>query len=319
MTLFRLFFVSLSFFYTLSLFSQGFFSRRSNTEKNNKDSFIPQDVRSPEIPSHLEFAGEIVPLEDFDVREALERELAVNMYWHSQTLLIIKLANRFFPMIEPILQAQKIHSDFKYLCAAESGLRQLVSPAKAAGFWQILPSTGKQYGLEISDDVDERYHIEKATWSACNYLQKAHSLFGNWTMAAASYNMGMAGLTKQAVKQKSLSYYDMRLNEETSRYVYRILALKLIISNPSKYGFNIAPKNLYPPYKYQEVLVNTSVESWADFAIQYNTNYKMIKLLNPWLRNSSLANKKNRTYYIKIPEEGFRKNAYKLNNLSDGR
>ncbi|MGL4955724.1 MAG: lytic transglycosylase domain-containing protein [Bacteroidales bacterium] len=273
----------------------------------------PQDIRSPELPTYLEFAGEIVPIDNFDVREGLERELAVNMYWHSQTLLIIKLANRYLPMIEPILRSQKIPDDFKYLCAAESGFRQLVSPAKAAGFWQLLPATGKQYGLEISEDIDERYHIEKSTWAACRYLQKAYELFGNWTMAAASYNMGITGLSKQVLSQKSLSYYDLRLNDETSRYLFRILALKLIINHSARYGFNIYPHELYPPYQYKEVLINTPIESWADFAIYYSTNYKMIRLLNPWLRNPSLRNKNNRTYYIKIPQEGFRENAYKLN------
>ena len=286
---------------------QGLFSRR----ESSGDDFMQQNVRPPELPAALEFAGERVPLENFDVRESLERELTVNMFWHSQTLHIIKLANRFFPTIEAILKLNNIPDDFKYLCAAESGLQQVVSPARAVGFWQILPVTGKELGLEINAQVDERYHVEKSTLAACNFLHKAYKLFGSWSMAAAAYNMGSSGLTQQVLKQKSVSYYDLRLSEETSRYLFRILALKLVISEPQKYGFNVRSRDMYPPYRYKEVIVTTAIPSWADFALQYGTNYKILKILNPWLRDAELHNKAGKTYYIKVPEAGFRENAYK--------
>ncbi|MDR0712619.1 MAG: lytic transglycosylase domain-containing protein [Prevotellaceae bacterium] len=276
-----------------------------------KPSFsAQQNVQMPELPAALDFAGEKIPLENFDTRESLERELMVNMFWHSQMLLIIKQTSRFFPVIEIILKSNGIPDDFKYLCVAESGLQQVTSPAKAVGIWQLIPATGKELGLEISDEVDERYHIEKSTLAACKYLQKSHSLFGSWTLAAAAYNMGINGLMKQIERQKSVSYHDLRLNDETSRYIFRILAFKLIISNPQKYGFYIPLNEMYPPYRYKEVAVSTPIPSWADFAIQHNTNYKILKLLNPWLRDAMLTNKHRRTYYIKVPEAGFREKAY---------
>ncbi|MDR0413960.1 MAG: lytic transglycosylase domain-containing protein [Prevotellaceae bacterium] len=272
--------------------------------------YLPQNVRTPVLPRSLDFAGEKIPLENFDTRESLERELMVNMFWHSQTIFIIKQTSRFFPTIEAILKKNNIPDDFKYLCAAESGLQQVVSPAKAVGFWQLMPATAKELGLEVNDEVDERYHIEKSTWAACRYLQRSYDLFGSWTLAAAAYNMGEKGLTQQIARQKAISYHDLRLNDETARYLFRILAFKLIISNPQQYGFYIPLTEMYPPYRYREVAVSTSVASWADFAIQYNTNYKILKILNTWLRDAALTNKNKRTYYIKVPEAGFRENAY---------
>ncbi|MDR2813822.1 MAG: lytic transglycosylase domain-containing protein [Prevotellaceae bacterium] len=269
-----------------------------------------QHVQLPELPASLDFAGEKIPLENFDTRESLERELTVNMFWHSQMFLIIKQTSRYFPVIEAILRSNGIPDDFKYLCVAESGLQQVTSPAGAVGLWQLMLGTGKELGLEINSEVDERYHLEKSTLAACKYLQKSHSLFGSWTLAAAAYNMGTKGLAQQMERQRSTSYHDMRLNDETSRYIFRILAFKLIISNPQKYGFYIPLNEMYPTYRYREVMVNTPVPSWADFAIRHNTNYKILKLLNPWLRDAMLTNKHGRTYYIKVPKEGFREKAY---------
>jgi hypothetical protein len=271
----------------------------------------PASHRIPELPAALNFAGEEVPLQYFDVRESMEREIAVNAFWHSQTLMLIRLANRYFPIIEPILRERNIPSDFKYLCVAESGLQHVVSPAKAAGLWQFIPSTAKEFGLEVGDEVDERYNIELATRAACAFLQKAYDLYGSWAMAAAAYNMGTTGLTAQVAAQKTSIYYDLRLNRETSRYLFRILALKLILTNPAKYGFDVPKEQLYPPFRYKEVMVNMPVASWADFAAQYGTNYKMLKLLNPWLREPFLTNKNQKTYYIKIMDADFRENAYR--------
>lgn len=255
----------------------------------------------PALPDSLTFCGEKVPLEYFDVKEALEREMLVNSFYHSQTILLIKRANRFFPEIESILKAQGIPDDFKYLAVAESGLENVVSPKKAVGFWQILEGTAKDYGLEINEEVDERYHIAKSTEVACKYLNESYAKFGSWTLTAASYNGGRLGIDRQITRQKENNYYNLLFGEETARYVYRILALKLILSNPAEYNFHIAADELYQPYRYKEEIVNSPIESWADFANEHKTNYKMLKYLNPWLRDDKLANASGKEYQIRIP------------------
>lgn len=266
------------------------------------------------LPEKLSFAGEDVPLHYFDVSESLDRELHVNTFWHSQTVLLLKRAKRYFPIIEPILRKNSIPDDFKYLAVAESGLTQAVSPSKAVGFWQLLESTAKEYGLEVNQVVDERYHIEKSTEVACHYLRKAYEKYGTWTMAAASYNFGQNGIARQIDRQDSNSYYDMVLGEETERYVFRILALKVIFENPQKYGFYLKDSDLYSPLEYTEVSVDTSISNIASFARNYGTNYKMIKLLNPWLRENYLHATPNKTYQIKILKQRLRKNTH----TSDG-
>jgi hypothetical protein len=276
---------------------------------NDTIPFLNPTYQVP-IPSEITFAGEPVPLHLFDVRESLDRELQVNTYWHSQTVLLLKRANRYFTIIEPILKEKGIPDDFKYLAVAESALTQAVSPSQAVGFWQILEGTGKELGLEINDEVDERYHIEKSTYAACNYLLKSHKQYESWTMTAASYNFGRNGINRQIERQNNSDYYDMVLGEETGRYVFRCLALKVIFENPEQYGFFFQPKDLYPPLKYYSVEVDSSVTSFAEFAEYYNTSYKMLKLLNPWLRKSYLTNKGKKKYNIKIPKEGFRESAY---------
>lgn len=271
---------------------------------------IQNPVYHVPIPDTMEFAGEEVPLQLFDVRESLDRELQVNTYWHSQTLMLLKKANRYFPIIEPILKENGIPDDFKYLAVAESALSHVVSPARAVGFWQILEGTGKELGLEINSEVDERYHIEKSTQAACTFLKKSYNKYGNWTMAAASYNFGRNGIQRQINRQENSNYYDMILGEETGRYVFRILALKAIFENPENYGFQLMPKELYPPYSYFTVQVDTSIASIAQFAQTYHTSYKMIKLLNPWLRENYLTNRSKKTYTIKIPTPNWRETAY---------
>lgn len=272
---------------------------------------LPAPVVTPPIPRQLQFAGEEVPLNLFDVREGLEREIIVNMYLQSQTLQMIKLANRYEAQIRKILKSQNIPEDFVYLCAAESGFRhQAYSGSKAASYWQFLESTGKSLDLVINEDIDERYHLEKSTLAACNYLQSAKQLFGNWTMAAASYNVGKTGLDRQARMQHTYNYYDLRLNEETARYIYRILALKLILSNPQAYGFDLKPDDLYPPFLTQSVTVDTTVNDLAAYAIQQGTNYKMLKMLNPWLRSNKLPVDSGKTVRIELLRTGFREKAY---------
>lgn len=271
---------------------------------------IQNPIYQVPIPKNLNFAGEMVPVHLFDVRESIDRELQVNTYWHSQTVLLLKRANRYFPIIEPILKEKGVPDDFKYLAVAESALTQAVSPSQAVGFWQILEGTGKELKLEIDEEIDERYHIEKSTRAACDFLIKSYKHYGNWTMAAASYNFGRNGIKRQIERQNNNDYYDMVLGEETGRYVFRIVALKVIFENPEQYGFYLLPTDLYPPLKYFEVQIDSSVTSFAQFAEHYNTSYKMLKLLNPWLRESYLTNKNKSNYIIKIPETGFREGAY---------
>jgi len=283
-------------------------SSGGQVEAISKDS-IPSPVHwitSPHIPERVDFAGEPLPLGFFDVRESLERELIVNMNFHSSTLQYLKRITRFFPVIEPILAANNIPDDFKYLSLIESDFMNKVSPKEATGFWQFLKGTAVDYGLVVNNEVDERYDVEKSTIAACRYLNDAYRIFGNWTMTAASYNMGKAGLSAQVKRQQCNYYYDLLLNEETQRYIYRIAAVKLILNDPQQYGFRVPEDERYRPIPYTEVEVKTAVTDWADFAFKHQTNYKMLKYLNPWLRDNKLTNAARKTYIVKIPAEGFR-------------
>jgi hypothetical protein len=261
----------------------------------------PIPAISFDVPTTATFAGEPMPLALPDVQERLDKELQINIYFHSNTIFLIKRANRWLPQIEKILKAHNIPEDFKYLPLIESNLMNVVSPAEAVGYWQILKSSGKEYGLEINKEVDERYDPLKATEAACRYLNKAYQKFGNWTLVAASYNRGMNGLDRAIENQKENSYYDLFLNEETSRYVFRIVAIKEIIENPGKYGFKINPKHLYDEEPLRYIEVNESIRDLVTFAKKYNTNYKLIKRHNPWLRDETLTVKKGQTYQIAIP------------------
>ncbi|MEP2773793.1 MAG: lytic transglycosylase domain-containing protein [Fulvivirga sp.] len=253
-----------------------------------------------ELPEELYFAGERVPLEIPDVRERLDRELHINTYWHSSTIFLIKQAHRWLPQMEEILQKNGVPDDFKYLTAIEGGFANQISPSNAVGFWQIKSDAGKENGLEITREVDERYDPLKSTEAACSYLNKAFRKFGNWTNAAASYNRGMAGLQRALDDQKVDSYYDLLLNEETSRYVFRILAIKEIIEHPSKYGFNIDDEHLYDQEDLRYVEVNEDINDLVKFAKDQGINYKLLKRHNPWLRKDKLdVNRK--TYRIAIP------------------
>ena len=284
-------------------------SQNQNDEVKDKDSnksvADAYKIVSLPMPENLDFAGETVPLNDPDIYERMDRELLVNTYWQSNALLLMKRANKYFPVIEPILKEEGIPDDFKYLAVIESGLTQAVSPARAVGFWQILEGTGKEYGLEINDNVDERYHIEKSTRVAADYLKKAKQRFGSWTLAAASYNAGQYGVDKQLERQNVADYYDLLLGEETGRYVFRILALKEIMKDPEKYGFSFTEKDLYKHIPVQKVGVDTVVKNFPDFAEKFGINYKILKVHNPWLRDDHLKNASRKQYYIDIPEEGY--------------
>lgn len=260
-------------------------------------------IFSISLPDEMTFAGEKVPFEYFDVKEAFDRELLVNTYWQSQTLLFIKRANKHFPIIEEILAKNGIPDDFKYIVLVESELLNAVSPSGAVGVWQLLKGTAKDYGLEVNDEVDERYHLEKSTEAACQFIKDAHELFGSWTMAAAAYNVGRRGLMQQVNRQKQDDYYNLLLNEETGRYVYRILAIKLILEHPDKYGFHVRKQDMYFPIPTYEVEVDTTVSDFADFSNKFDINYKILKYFNPWLRDSFLTNKSGKKYYIRIPKE----------------
>ena len=281
-------------------------SNNNEAEVNKENKSVADGYRivALPMPDNLDFAGETVPLEDPDIYERMDRELLVNTYWQSNALLLMKRANKYFPVIEPILEEEGVPDDFKYLAVIESGLTQAVSPARAVGFWQILESTGKEYGLEINDNVDERYHIEKSTRAAADYLKKAKARFGSWTLAAASYNAGQYGVDKQLDRQKVDDYYDLLLGEETGRYIFRILALKEIMNNPTKYGFNFTEKDLYKHIPVEKVKVDTVVKDFPDFAAKFGINYKILKVHNPWLRDDHLKNASRKIYFIDIPEEG---------------
>ena len=262
-------------------------------------------VEALDIPNVMTFAGEKVPLQDTDVRERLDREIHVNTYWHSNMLLMIKKANRFFPEIEPLLKKYNLPDDFKYLAVAESGLDNVTSHAGASGFWQFMKATGKEYGLEINNYVDERYNLELATKVAAQYLINSKELFGSWTNAAAAYNAGNAGITKQMKRQDATDYYSLLLNSETGRYVFRILAFKEILSNPEKYGFYVDQQDLYQAIPTKTIIIDTPVEDFAKFAKQQGINYKILKIHNPWLRDTYLKNASGKAYSIKIPIAGY--------------
>ncbi|MGY8920632.1 MAG: lytic transglycosylase domain-containing protein [Flavobacteriales bacterium] len=262
-------------------------------------------VEALDIPNVMTFAGERVPLQDTDVRERLDREIHVNTYWHSNMLLMIKKANRFFSEIEPLLKKYNLPDDFKYLAVAESGLDNVTSHAGASGFWQFMKATGKEYGLEINNYVDERYNLELATKVAAQYLINSKELFGSWTNAAAAYNAGNAGITKQMKRQDATDYYSLLLNSETGRYVFRILAFKEILSNPEKYGFYVDQQDLYQAIPTKTIIIDTPVEDFAKFAKQQGINYKILKIHNPWLRDTYLKNASGKAYSIKIPIPGY--------------
>ena len=280
-------------------------SAKSESSTENNKVTKDYNVYALPMPDHLDFAGEPVPLKEPDIYERMDRELLVNTYWQSNGLLLIKRAHKYFPVIEPILAEEGVPDDFKYLAVIESGLTQAVSPAGAVGFWQILKSTGREYDLEINDNVDERYNIEKATRVACEYFKKSKELFGSWTMAAAAYNAGNNGISTQMERQEVKNYYDLLLGEETGRYVFRILALKEILQDPEKYGFNFTEDQLYDPVPVHKVKVDTAVTNFAAFARDFGINYKILKIHNPWLRDTFLNNSSRKEYEIEIPEKGY--------------
>jgi len=281
--------------------------KKSKIETFKKEPKPTKDynVYALKVPNGLNFAGENVPIENPDILERMDRELLVNTYWQSNGLLMFKRAGKYFPVIEPILKKNGVPDDFKYLAVIESGLTNAVSPAGARGIWQIMPATARENGLEVNRNVDERYHLEKATEVACKYLKDSKEKLGSWTLAAAAYNAGKSGIARRLEEQQVADYYDLLLGEETGRYMFRIVALKEILSNPKKYGFNFTEKDLYQNIPTYQIEVDSVVKDFAGFAKEYGINYKILKIHNPWLREDHLNNASRKKYVIDIPEKGY--------------
>ena len=279
---------------------------RSPTDKNHFAAVIlDYNVYAIPMPEELEFSGESVPLNIPDIKERMDRELLVNTYWQSNGFLMFKRAHKYFPIIEPILESYGVPDDFKYLAMIESGLQNVTSPAGAKGFWQIMKSTGREYGLEINSNVDERYNLILSTKAACEYLIKAKKKYGSWTLSAAAYNAGMNRISSELERQAVDNYYDMLLGQETGRYIFRIVAVKEITNNPKKYGFNFSEIDLYGYPSTHTVKVDTAVTDLVKFAEKFNLNYKQLKIHNPWLKEAFLNNKSRKKYDIEIPQSAY--------------
>ncbi|MBA3704843.1 MAG: lytic transglycosylase domain-containing protein [Bacteroidetes bacterium] len=278
----------------------------TNYSDSDYEDYFNEDhkVFSIRIPKKLNLAGEKVPIANFKVREAIEHELIKNTFWQSHSLLLHQRANRWFPLIERILKKNNVPEDFKYLALIESQLSNVVSPQGATGFWQLVAPTAKNYGLEITDEVDERYDAALSTQAACRYFNEAYKLFNNWTLVAASYNLGMTGIQSQLAKQKVDNYYELALTEETAQFVYRILAMKEIISRPKVYGFILRKKDMFPVIPSKKIVVDSTIHNITDFAIAQGSNYKIVQFFNPWLRANTLTNTAKKKYIIEIPKQG---------------
>ncbi|MCZ4694408.1 lytic transglycosylase domain-containing protein [Ancylomarina euxinus] len=292
-------------YFVAQLFNYSKLSDLDN-EHLGTDYMDKYEVYALKTPNNLFFADEKVPLDRWDVKESLDRELLVNTYWQSQTLLFIKRANRYFPIIEPILKNEGVPDDFKYLALIESGLiPTVVSPAGAVGLWQFMPPTARDYKLEINKEVDERYNIEKSTQAACSYLKDSYEKFGSWALVAASYNAGRTHIHSQMKLQNAGSYYDLLLGEEPARYLFRIIATKFIMENPQDFGFRFRDSDLYPNIPTRKIKIKGEVKDFADLAKKNGLNYKILKLFNPWLRKPYLTNKSKKEYEITLPAKGY--------------
>jgi hypothetical protein len=264
---------------------------------------LRQKILSPYVPEKVIFAGEEVPVWIPEVKERLENELVINSHWHSNTIMMMKMAPRWFPMFEKVFKDMGVPDDFKYVSLIESRLKNEDSPAGAAGFWHIMPATAKDYGLYMDEEVDERYDPELATEVAAKFFLEAKERFGSWVNAAACYNRGMAGYARAIKHQQVSNYYDLKMNPETARYVFRIIAVKMIMENPERYGFYLSEKDLYKPLDTYEVTIDSTVSDWADFAKENGTIYKYVRLYNPWIQEKYLNNKKRRSYQVKLPKK----------------
>lgn len=294
--------IVLSGFLALALFTASAPGMLTKAPANN---YMNQEVRAIDINRPFSFAGEALPMDNFDVVQRLDKEIHVNAFLHASMILNIKKANSLFPTIEKILAEQGVPDDFKYLAVAESNLSNATSPAGAKGIWQFMKGTAEQMGLEVNDEVDERYHLEKSTEAACRFLKGLYAKHGNWSLVAAAYNQGGGRLSADLAEQKMKNYYDLNLNAETSRYVFRIVSIKDILQNPEAYGFFVSKEQLYPPMDdYVNIAIEGAVPSWADFAIGNGISYRMLKVYNPWITGASLTNKAKKTYLVRVPKKG---------------
>lgn len=288
----------------ISVLAGVFFVSFKGNNSGSGTSSPEQVVRSINLNKDFYFCGEKFPMDNFDVRQRLDAELLRNVYYHSQTILAIKRAHALFPVIEPILKEEGVPADLKYLAVAESTLSNAISPAGASGVWQFMKSAAAEYNLEVNGEVDERYHLEKATRAACKYLRQQKEKLGSWVLAAAAYNGGPGRIAQEKAKQRANTFFDMNLAaDETMRYPFRIVAIKEVMENPEDYEYAIEKDHLYEPItQYRTVLISGPVESWGDFAAQNGTSYRMLKLYNPWLVDSKLTNKAGKTYEIRLPK-----------------
>lgn len=276
-------------------------SEKEEVQAVQEETRSVQSVSPPRIRPGLTFAGTALPLERVGVKERMERELLIGTFRHSSTLLTLKRSGRWFPLIEPILVDSGVPADFKYLSVIESGLANAVSPSNARGFWQFMKPAAEQFGLRVDRDVDERYHVEKATRAACAYLKEAHRRYGDWILAAASYNMGMAGLSNRLNGQEGDDYWDLVLNDETARYVYRLFATKQVMQYPEQHGFNMEAQDWYAPYPSRDTIVVDPIPDLVAFASNQGVSYNALKTLNPWLRSNRLPIAEDEYYVLKLP------------------
>jgi membrane-bound lytic murein transglycosylase D len=281
-------------------------SSESSVLENLKDKQSSSPEKNvflvPEVPDSVQFSGEWISLIDSDIKERFDRELIVNNFWHSNTILYLKRANRWFPVMSKILKEEGVPQDMLYLAVIESGLTQATSPSGAKGFWQFMEPTAREYNLRVDNEVDVRLNVEKSTRAACVYLKSAYQSFNSWTLAAASYNMGQAGVQSNLDRQGVDSYFDLSLNLETARYVFRILAVKEIMNNPKKFGFKIDPHQLYAPYKTRKVKIENSIENLYDWSLEHGITIKILRKLNPWIKGSNLTLISNQTIELDLPE-----------------
>lgn len=290
-------------FFLLSFLSIFLFScQNQEVQKSEVASNQSEEVLEeyPKLPKEMSLFGEQILLDNFDIRERLDKEIIVNTYYHSSTIQILKKAHRYFPMIERILKEEGIPDDMKYLCVIESALNQATSPSGAKGFWQFMPAAGKENGLTINKEVDERFHVEKSTRAACDYLKTARRNFKDWVLASASYNCGIGGLKRVMKAQEAESFFDLYMNRETTRYVFRIMALKLLMENAAAYGFDREKMELYEPIETRKIEVKESIADLAVWAKENGSNLRMLKVLNPWLISNKLTISGS-TYIIELP------------------
>ncbi|HLW29855.1 MAG TPA: lytic transglycosylase domain-containing protein [Brumimicrobium sp.] len=295
--------VILLFSFLLFLFSCS--DHNINKEEEKELSITQESLKNhfvvPTVPDQMNFAGEVVSFKDVDLRERMDNELVINNFWHSNTILMMKRSNRWLPVMKDIFTSEGVPIDLVYIAVIESGLMNVTSPRGAKGFWQFMEATGKEYNLIINDQMDERYHVEKSTRAACQYLKDAYDKFGSWVLAAASYNLGMNGIASNLERQKVKSYFDLSLNSETARYVFRIMAVKLVFENPANYGFYINNESLYPEYLTKNVIIDTSIPNLYEWSIEHGISIKILRKLNPWIKGQKFEVKEGEVFSFKIP------------------